>query len=105
MFKKENLKAAKMPPSKKPADDDMLSMEGMEDEEAPAEAGAGEESPAEEAKELAAMPDEVLLDELKRRGYSIESEEEEKAEGEESPEVVSPAKKPAGMPAAKMPAP
>jgi hypothetical protein len=99
MFKKENLKAAKMPaPKGKPADDDMLSMEGEED----AEASAGEESPAEEAKELAAMPDEVLLAELKKRGYEVESAEEEQAEGEEGPgEAIAPPKP--GMPDMKAP--
>jgi len=106
-MRKEMLKAAKMPPAKKEAEDDMLSMEGMEDEGEPAEAGAGEESPAEEAKELAAMPDEMLLAELKKRGYEVESSEEEAAEGEESEgEVIAPKGKPAsGMPAMKKPAP
>jgi len=97
MFKKENLKAAKMPaPKGKPADDDMLSMEGEED----AEASAGEESPAEEAKELAAMPDEVLLAELKKRGYEVEGMEEHAAEGPAGEAAEAP--KP-GMPDMKAP--
>lgn len=111
MLRKESLKKAKMPSPKGPkAEDEMLSMEDLPDDEgkeAPemAEAHGGEESPEEESKELAAMPDEVLLAELKKRGYDVESSEEEAAEGEESAgEVVAPAKKPAsGMPKAKMP--
>jgi len=98
-MRKEMLKAAKMPPAKKEAEDDMLSMEGMEDDEAAAEPGAGEESPAEEAKELKAMPDEVLLAELKARGYEVEGMEEHAAEGEAGEKAES------GMPAMKKPAP
>lgn len=96
-MRKEMLKGAKMPPAKGPEKDDMLSMEDLPEDEEAAEAGAGEESPEEEAKELAAMPDEVLLAELKRRGYEIEDEKEEAAEGEKSKGEVS------GMPKAKMP--
>lgn len=107
MLRKESLKSAKMP-APKGEEDDMLSMEGMDEgaEEPEAEAGAGEESPEEEAKELAAMPDEVLLAELKKRGYDVETAEEEKAEGEEGEgEVIAPAAEKAapqsGMPKAK----
>jgi hypothetical protein len=80
-----NLKKVKMPAPK--GKDPMFSLdmseapeegspeeeaaESPEEEASEAEAGAGEETPEEEQKELEEMPDDVLVKELKKRGYQI----------------------------------
>jgi hypothetical protein len=72
-----DFKKVKMPaPAGK---DPMLSLDMGEGEESPeeeaaeeGEAGEGEETPEEEQKELEAMPDEVLVKELEKRGFRVQ---------------------------------
>jgi hypothetical protein len=93
---KEALKKMQMPKAGG-SKDDMFDMEASEKEfgDQPAEdptaddeAGAGKETPGEESKELQAMPDEQLFEELKRRGYDVEHAEAQE-ESKESPEEES----------------
>lgn len=61
---------------------------GEADQESPmddAQAGAGEESPAEEAKELHELPDALLVKEMKARGFQVTPPKGKKPE-EGSPE-------------------
>lgn len=91
--KKDSLKKLKMPMKGK---DPMLELDegdtslDMPEEMPPSEgeeseAMPGEESMEEEAQELQELDDQLLIDEMEKRGFKVERLDEEMAEGESEP--------------------